>query len=126
MGARTTNTMNKSTTTPAEEQQPSTSKLQGWKARLTGASSRRRESFGEGGDDGVALNKVTSSNAGQEKQLVKSLSSQRNKSKKNWRGSLRNLLPSKEKDGANPQTPLSVDGTEIAENAAIVSTGGAC
>jgi hypothetical protein len=114
--------MNNSTTTPAEEQ--STSKLQGWKARLTGASSRRRGSFsdGLGGDDGDALNKAPSSTTGQEEQLVKSLSSQRNKSKKNWRGSLRNLLPTgKEKDGANPQTPLSADGTEIAGNTVKVS-----
>lgn len=111
------NNNSSSTTTEAAEQ--SSSKLSSWKARLTGTRrGSRGSSFGDADDLHASSSTTPRGAAPDERQdnVVKSLSSQRSKSKKNWRGSLRNLLPNKEKDGANPQTPVSADGTELATN----------
>jgi hypothetical protein len=92
-----------STTTTAD----TPSKLQNWKARF--ASGRRRsgsdmENYVEHADSVAANNNA-------------SLSNQRNKTKKNWKGNLKNFLPNQKKDNelgsSNPQTADAlVEGTQ--------------
>lgn len=91
-----------STTTTAD----TSSKLQSWKARF--ASARRRsgsdlENYVEQVDSAATNNSA-------------SLANQRNKTKKSWKGNLKNLLPNQKKDSevgsSNPQTADSlVEGT---------------
>ena len=99
-GASTTKAATTTTTTS------DTSKnLPSWKARF--ASARRRS--------GSDLDKYSESQGGDATLLPNTntsfLSTQRNKTKKNWKGSLKNLLPTPKKDAdggsSNPQAPDS-------------------
>ena len=93
IGASTTKAAT-TTTTDASKNLPS------WKARF--ASARRRS--------GSDLDKYSESQ-GDAALLNTSLATQRNKTKKNWKGSLKNLLPTPKKDAdggsSNPQAPDS-------------------
>jgi hypothetical protein len=90
-----------STTTTAD---PSSKRqLQSWKARF--ASARRRS----GSDMG---NYVEHSDSAATNNNSASLATQRNKTKKNWKGNLKSFLPNQKKDtelgSSNPQTADSL------------------
>ena len=107
MGAKMKTTASH-TTTGASTKKASTTEtsknLPSWKARF--ASSRRYS----GSDlDKYSESQGDASLQGNNHTNPSSLVSQRNKTKKNWKGSLKNLLPTpkKESDGgsSNPQAP---------------------
>jgi hypothetical protein len=93
---------------------PDTSKQKTWKARFS--SGRRRHSAG--GEEEAFNNYVEQQAEVQQQPTQSSLSMQRGKSKKNWKGSLRNLLPPSKKEsdggGSNPQTPDAEHADNIA------------
>lgn len=131
MGARTDMINNNTTTTTTAAADdvgtPSTStKLSSWKARAARFRGRRDSSGGGTGGGGGGVREPSPDVLGDRSDSNHSLQAQRNKNKKNWRGSLRNLLPKdkerKDAEGGSPSNPQ----TPAAPEAAASSRVSAC